>query len=320
MISSASQDNLLLSFLPPKTGGWEKELSLAKKNVVLLRRDAILSRKGISPTEQAYHETVEAEKKRIHDTLPIIQKLADLCEEAKIPYVFTKSFQHFPDMGHDIDLLVMDSSSRIDNLLREKLDIVPAGDSLTNKVAGKTSYRIPGLETSLEIHHGRVGHIGEYPAYARDLVHRKHKLQIDGHTFPVPSPEDQLIFSVLQRVYSHLNFRISDLLSGSALLHRQDMDWDYITRQIHALGIEPGFVFYKACVQESGESVLHFKRDCYRYQWYSVTSRLYGRKVLKAFSEGDWKNLGRILVFLPALSLLTSLRLIQRKFVGFLAI
>ena len=317
--------------LPPRT--WTADarfLEFARRNVIVVRcEEALRARRGPVATELA--DAAEAERLRIRQTVGFVGELGDLCARHGIEFVFTKAFQHLPDMGHDVDLFVGDRSDRIDRLICCAYPCAPGADSLSNRVAGKTSWEVEGQPTPLEVHHGRLGHVGEHESYAAMLLRRRIQVDIAGIRTLVPAPEDQLILQVLQRVYSHLSLRVSDVVH-TVHLFRHDMDWTYILKTTRRIGIFGGLCCYlryvEAICRTVGESLSHpeawkplaekgwgdirLGRWHYRFPVVSIPGWLYGKKLAHDLGSRNWGGAGRLLLLAP-LALAAAGRAVLRR-------
>ena len=155
-------------------------------------------------------------------------------------YVFMKNFQHYPDMGDDIDLLVMDDKDKADQAIVKRLAAKPCRLSFLNQFGGKTQYSFDNNPICVEIHHGRMGRVGEHAIFPRFLMKNRVSAHLGGVCVFVPKPEDQFIIQVLQRVYGRLYLRISELAYSIAAMYRADLDWNYIVETSRVIGIYPG--------------------------------------------------------------------------------
>lgn len=299
--------HLLLGDAAGMPGDWRRFMNLAKSNVVLVRsRDAFAARGVSMPSDFA--ATADAEEKRIKETFALIAELGALCDGAGIECVFTKAFQHYPDMGHDIDLFVTDRSRAVDELLMKRFGARPLPGSFANFVSGKTGYEIPGQATPVEIHHGRIGHLGEHGRFARQIAGRRKRIMIAGIEAWAPSSEDQLLLQGLQRIYGHLTIRAADVCASVGLLKMGGLDWDYLLATSGQSGIRGGFLFYLACIEGiyssvSGQSLplpeiarrktsLYF-RDVYRVPP-QAAAKYYLQQMASAGLSGDPEMFGRL--------------------------
>ena len=123
-----------------------------ERQVVLVRIYEVFTHAAIS-VEASVCALVEAESVRINRTLGLIQELTNICDRNSIPFVFTKAFQHYPDMGHDVDLFVMGNPRTVDDCLRSELTMCESKSSLLNFFSQKTAFQVEGYASPLEIHH-----------------------------------------------------------------------------------------------------------------------------------------------------------------------
>lgn len=222
---------------------WLRHVSEAQ--VIVIRLVDTIGRHGEVPTILA--DAAEGERARIDETAKVIGRLGEACGATAIHHVFPKALQHLPDMGHDIDLLVSITSRRVDDEVLAGFQVAPGDDGLVNRIAGKSAYVIDGCPSPLEIHHGRMGVLGEEREFAEALIDRSMPVEALGQTIRVPSPEDQVLIQVFQRAYAHFGFRVGDILRTRKLV-REDLDWDTIVTAARELGVEPGLRWYLAAV------------------------------------------------------------------------
>ena len=319
-------------FLKQLRGGqWDSLLRLAQKNVVLLRIFGHLEKMGVSPPS-SFLDVVRAESLRVRRTLEFIQELDQICSNNSIPFVFTKAFQHYPDMGHDVDLFVMDRSRLIDSLIQQKFRARSLGGSFFNRVAGKTAYEIEGFPSCLEIHHARLGHVGEHAWYARLMTARRMGLTHDGVRTFVPSSEDQLILQVIQRVYDHMYLRLSDVIQAFQLIRDNDLNWNYLKTTTRKMEIADGFSYYLDSIRGIGPCALkeqalaqlssptiswqalpkvYFRDSLYRLSLFKTAGFLRFKQLLGSLRAGQWSSVAR-LCLLPFLGLAVGLRSLLR--------
>lgn len=297
-----------------KHSQFERELlAFAGKNVVVLRLGQAWEKSGLTPCP-ALALAGQQERSRIRSAFELIGRIGSVLEKTGEEFVFSKSLIHYPDMGHDIDLLLPGKGKQPDRELIRQLAAVAEDNSLLNAVAGKTGYRIPGYPLALEIHHGLFGHLGEYRDYAGQIVRRRAAGQVTGLRVWVPSPEDQLLICVLQRIYGHFHIRASDILLVAALSQNSDLDWDYLCRQAGILGVRESLEYlydycaavYYRCTgaalpvlpwrkNKSGAAAVRpqFSRGVFRFP-FTLALKGYALKMVSAFLRGDLHQAGRL--------------------------
>ena len=236
-------------------------------------------------------------------------------------------------MGHDVDLFVLDRSRRVDQLLRQRIGAVPGAGSLVHRVAGKLTYVVPGYVSPVEVHHGRLGLLGEHAAYPALLARRRQPLDVDSVRTWIPSREDQLVVQVLQRIYAHLSLRLSDVLHTVVIVRHPTFDWDYAVATARRIGILHGLCCYLGYVgevyQRSAGTRLawpdvrglamprwaghpQFRGDHYGFPRGRVLARVYGAKLLSDLKALDWRGVGKLLL-LVAIAVVVGLRALCRR-------
>jgi Uncharacterised nucleotidyltransferase len=309
---------LLLESRPPEEGptlgGEEILLPLAQRNGLLVRTAERLKEAGIVISPH-FRRVVEAERLRVRTALGWIDRISTLCAGSGLEFLFPKAFQHYPDMGRDLDLLLLSRSSAAAARVLEALPTSRCRRGLAHWIAGTTTYRIEGCVLPLDVHHGRLGLAGEHGGYPAMLIRNSRRLSLDGRSFMAPSLEDQWVLRGMQGVYSRRSLRLADIVATIASLREDTLDWEYVVETSKRLGTLPGLSGYLHTVDAiharifgseilSGERRHDLKRENWgppRYRaghyWFpgsAVVARLYGRKLLSAAVSGDWVGAVRI--------------------------
>jgi hypothetical protein len=308
-------------------GEWDVLQQIALANVALIRLSDALEKTAASASVHVL-EAANAERAKISQAIGLMGRVSALCVEHGIPYMFPKAFQHYPDMGHDIDLLVLDRSRKVDDLLTRELGAEPEHDTLFNRIANKTGYNVPGYGAPLEVHHARLGHAGEYNTYPATLMERAKQVSMEGVTSIAPSPEDQLIVQAIQRVCAHFTVRLGDAIDSVLLLKSHNLDWDYVAKTTMRLGAFQAMGCYLAYVDQihrslAQESILPnavsqmfpsngcgkvtFQGLHYQIPAFVITSKIYPRKLVADLAARNWEGLGKTAIQLPV-PFLVSLR------------
>lgn len=304
---------------------WILFQKIAKKNVVLIRCYDKITSLGIEIRNREFVDAVAVERYRVQKTIELICVVAKICAGMGISYMYAKAFQHYPDMGGDIDLLIMDKTNKLDRIIVDKLGAVELPNTFFNRIAGKNDYKIEQYPTHLEIHHGRMGYVGEYARYPIAILERCKKLDCNGLDIIVPSNEDVFLIQVLQRMYSHFRIRISDVVRSVDLLSNHDLDWKYILKVAKSMGVYNGLCHYLAYVNHihndvfdqnimpeeisnifqcvNGDSVV-FSNCYFRYPLVRVCGVIFLKKITSDICSGDLGSVGRLLLF-PSIAALT---------------
>lgn len=231
---------------------WPAFLNLMRRNTFLIRSFQKISESGFQIPFPGFVQGVQDETNRINQAVELIGRLSAVCEENDIQYVYPKAFQHYPDMGHDIDLYVHDRSFRIDELIIKEFGAIADTNSksLVNLISGKTGYLIPGYSTPVEIHHGRMGILGEHNVYPGMVIRNRVRFSMDDINVFLPCPEDRLIIQALQRIYGHFSIRLSDAVASFQLLSEQELNWEYIEKTSARIGLLEGLKCYLSYISQ----------------------------------------------------------------------
>jgi DNA-binding XRE family transcriptional regulator len=301
---------------------WDVLFGVAQKNRVLIRTYDRLIKQGVQPSD-IYQKAINIERERIDRTIELMCKISNVFGDAGIDFIFMKNYQHYPDMGDDIDLFVMDHTGISDSLIIEKLGAKPFKRTLLNRIGGKTQYSIDGYPSELEIHHGRMGPMGEQTEFPYFLMKNRKRMPFQNEEMFVPSTEDQFVIQVLQRVYGRFYLRISELVYAVNCICSGTFDWDYIIETTVSIGIFDGLRYYVNCIEFIYENVmdrslppvkpelfvsestdgLRFKDFHYRLPLQTIARNVYTRKIWSDIRASRWKAAGRtcLLPFFGAL-------------------
>src|SRR6266511_1109187 len=81
-------------------------ITVARHNTVVLRAASRL--RGFErPLPPEFLEMERLERARVATLLELVACVAEICRTLGVRFLFTKAFQHLPDMGHDVDLVLM---------------------------------------------------------------------------------------------------------------------------------------------------------------------------------------------------------------------
>lgn len=298
-------------------------LHVAAQNGVLIRTVDKLQTIGVQ-SHHFLHPAANEMRARNRTKLALIARIAQRCVDRKIAFIFPNAVQNYPDMGSDIDLFVAAHSTGVDAEIISGLNATPVQRNLSSRIDGTATYKVAGCDPLLDIHHGRVGLLGEYELVGQ-IIGNGRFVTVDGSEFLVASPEDQLILQaakVLQR--SHL--RLSDLLTTVKLLREKPLEWNYILKTVQSLGISFELGCYLNLVDQIYREVLNetlvpeflksiagskkaasieFKSGFYRFPRVRIGLKGYGNRFWSAVRSENWKVASRLsllpLIALPGL-------------------
>lgn len=306
---------------------WGDLLHIAAQNGVLIRVVDQLETLGLEP-RHFFSAAVKEMRARNQRKLALIARISEKCAEASVDFIFPKAFQNYPDMPGDIDLYLTQRSPNVDGIILGRLHARPLKRNLRNRIEGTANYLIPSCESVLEIHHGRIGMLGEHTWYVSQIIENSRYIRAETDEFLMPSPEDQLTLQALQRLVQRSYLRLSDVLCTIALLRRNALNWNYIFRTVNDLNIAYGLTCYLSFVEQihyetfqtsvlparlmksmarHKQTQIKFKDGFYRFPRLKVGSRGYFYKFCSAVVAENWA-VARRLSLLPVLALTTIVR------------
>jgi len=217
---------------------------LAHSHHVVIR--AFRTLRDAAKQEQRYELADWAEKVLVTENARIANALtflADICselEEAGCSITVMKSLDHWPDIGNDLDLYTDGDKTLTRYVLQKKFRASTLPQTWGDRLAEKCSYHIPGLRTTVEVHHGRLGQTGEHRVLAKRFISRRVSETFGKYSFLVPAPEERIIAATLQRMYRHCYFRVCDFANASALMEAGKVDYQELHNAAKSAGIWPG--------------------------------------------------------------------------------
>ncbi len=195
---------------------------------------------GNSRLAEQVLSALDAERERIREALQSLETVCAELESAGCPVVVIKTLEHWPDFGSDLDLFTTGDERCALQLLRNKFRARGITRSLGDHLSHKRSFRLPGIQTTAEVHVRRLGQAGEHVQLAKRLIARRKPIHVNGYVFQVPAPEERVIVASLERMYRHLYFRICDILNLTKLLHCEHLAFAELQEVAEQNGIWPG--------------------------------------------------------------------------------
>jgi hypothetical protein len=311
--------------------------ALAITNHVILRSFApfqqVLEARGNTQAAEWVAAAVQQEKERIHHALGFLAQICIALEEDGCPVTVIKSLDHWPDLGSDLDLYTDADPAKVVELMAAHFNAKLADRSWGDRLANKWNFVIPSLPELIEVHAGRLGQTGEQTAVTRSVSSRACMAQIDGHLFRVPTPEDRIVISTLQRMYRHFYIRLCDIVDNARLLDLHLVDFAYLHSLGSAAGLWEGIATYLTIISEYveayrgsgvplnslvtgsakfGTDQVRFGRDFLRVSILPHSMNLYASELMTLLLKGELRNSLR-LSLLPGLATAAAL---EQKLTG----
>ncbi len=312
---------------------WSIVLATAQRHGLLLRLGAWFDRRGeCAPGPIA--ACIDLERQRLGCIVSMVGRIEERCRQHGIPHVFLKFAQQYPDLGRDVDLLVSGATVGDDVLVGKPGAL--ARQDLRGRLAGSATYPVPECGTSVAVHHGRVGRLGEHERFARVLVERPRMVTLGAVTFAAPTREDALLLLVLDRLYGRPALRLRDAHWAITTIRSGMLDWDSLIAAARSHALVPGLSCYLDYVDQIhrqlfGRPVLpesvrprlaagnwgqvEFESGCYRFPAARVTGRLYFTEFCQDLVAGHWQAASR-LIWLPIVAAAAGYRRLAHPLVN----
>jgi hypothetical protein len=250
--TSAADVLPLLSSLTPQQR--QDFLDLADSNHVVIRAFEVINRvagnRGDNDLQAWAVEVLTKERGRISNALSKLEEVCNGLEEAGCPTVVMKTLDHWPDLGNDLDLVSTGNKNKIIEVFTQRFAAHMEARSWGDRLACKWNFALPGLPEAIECHVGRLGQTGEHIALAKRFIDRRVKLNVNGHTFLAPAPEERVFAATLQRMYRHFYFRVCDILNAASLVESGKIDYAELRSAAITAGIWPGVAGFLKIVSD----------------------------------------------------------------------
>ena len=277
-------------------------LALCQQNLIVLRTLAALEANGVALGGEAA-AWQEKERARIEQGLATIEKIAEHFDRDDLPFMVMKTGDHFPDQGHDIDLLLKDGGGSAERIMRDELGASRLERSASEVLSAKSNWRCG--PATVEMHVGRLGQVGEHRQLAGEIFSHRQQARIGSLDAWVPSAEGRMILAMLQRIYRHFNFRICDVINIASLVEDKALNWETLWRLCRESGIDYGVGLGIAMVADRLSSLdddlplpaggpiprpcpypISFQRGYYRFSLRGVVPGVFARQVGGSVRQG----------------------------------
>ena len=229
-------------------------LDLADSNHVVVRAFEVINRvagnRGDTNVQGWAVSVLAAERHRIHNALKELEQVCKALEEEDCHAVVMKTLDHWPDLGNDLDLVVMGDTQKVVNVLKGRFGANVEARSWGDRLANKWNFALPGLREAIEAHIGRLGQTGEHIGLAQRFIDRRVQVTVNGCTFYVPAPEERIYAATLQRMYRHFYFRVCDILNAAAIVESGKLNYYDLRAGAQQAGIWPGVASFLKIVSD----------------------------------------------------------------------
>jgi hypothetical protein len=252
---------LLRALLDDSPEGWSgpvddrvaATLQLAKANGVLLRIARRLGRRR-RDLPAPFETMVAAEEHRAVALLGLIERIGMLCTWREVPHVFLTSLEGYPDVGRDVDVLVLPDATGSGPSWLGPLGVKPLPRDFRDRLAAAARYETDAGE--VDVHTGRLGRVGEDAAFATAVVARRRLADVGGIEFFAPAPADALVLQGMRRVYTRRGIRVSDVVATIRAVRRADFEWAETLATAERFGVLEGLSCYLGYIERVHQDIL----------------------------------------------------------------
>jgi hypothetical protein len=301
------------------TSEWNFLARVAERNGVLVRLADRVAKLGVTPP-LGFLQAADRERERARMALDALQEIHAACARHQIRWLLPKAVSRFPDVGDDLDILVLESASTVDGLMLEGLVVTPRRRTLAHRLTGSTVY-LTASGVVVDIHHARLGSAGQHNRFPAVLVRNRCPATIGGMEFLVPCSEDQLVLQGVEKVVGRRFIALADVLQTIVMVRQGTLDWDYIARTAWEHDAEAGLCCYLHYVDEIHARLVgrrlvtrealqalggglwgrtRFAESGLRFPALWVTARIHTRQFARALGAWDWRTAARVSAWAPA--------------------
>jgi hypothetical protein len=182
---------------------------------------------------------VKKEKERICELEVMIFNIATTLKKFSRDFIFIKNYQHYPDMGDDIDIYVIKNYINIKNEIVKSLGFIELPQKLFHRIGKKIMLKHKTNNIEVELHE-RLGRVGEFNFNNFDILNYTQKYNSE---IIIPSNELKMIIQIIQRIYTRSYLRISEILYYFEN-SKSNIDVNLLARLAKILNITSGKIFY----------------------------------------------------------------------------
>jgi len=317
--------------LDPDHLDWSALRRAADRGGALVRVADAIHQPG-EPLPPTFAALVSQACHRAQQTVELVANLTDTCRRLGLAHAFLRTAECYPDPPGVVELLLPDTSTRVDRDLVQDRVAKRVRGALHHRLSGVTTYRL-ATGTRLLLRHGRLGRLGEHARFARLLLAGARPTVMGTATVMAPSPTDHVLLLAMHQVYTRPDFRLSELHTAIEALRAPLTNLDGLFANALSTGTLPAAGAYLQYVDEvyasiRGERLIPAKElhrfavgdakvlgptEAARFPRARSAVRVYWQHVRATIESGRWHSVAR-LSLVPVMAALTaSARLTHRR-------
>lgn len=278
-----------------------------EKNRIFIRASKF---KRLTKRQTEHVHSAIVRSKKAHEKIYQVQKTI---ENSGVPFVIFKTFSNHPDMGLDVDLIVCGDIDKLTKRILKKFNGKILDQSIASSLAGKVSIGIEDSPIIVELHEGKFSQIGEHTVPGMQIIKNSRLVRLYGKAFRVPSYEDEILITVIHRVYRHMSIRFSDVYNVKRILDNEKLNWGYILKNAKDVGIMPGLQLFLEFTEKYGNDIENMEKFPYYIKKRDFIKVYFG-KVFNDMGRARIGSVLRMVTLYPSLLILESL--LGKRFVN----
>jgi len=153
------------------------------------------------------------------EAMRLYDLMSDEFEQIGVPFVVIKSFDSLPDIGHDLDFLLPDSSGfrKAEKLLLGKMKGRPQPLTHCDKLVGKFSCFLPGFDHDFELY-PTISQLGEEHVEPSEILKGRKIERVEGKNVWVTSDKDRVLIRIIHAMFRHNFLKLSDIIDFETLM------------------------------------------------------------------------------------------------------
>ena len=216
-------------------------LSLLNKNLILLKFIEKCKSNKIKINDNFY-KYKKKEIFRRENIFKFVKKINQIAEINNNEIFFPKLFIHYPDVGNDIDLII--TNKNLLNKILKCFSFKEENRTRINKLSSKFNYFINDFNVNLEVHVENIGIFGEFHFLKKKFFSFTQKNKVGDLEINNYNNNNLFMYFIIQRIYSHYSFRISDIIYFKNTFKNSDLKETFFNNTLGAKIVLDTFKYY----------------------------------------------------------------------------
>lgn len=232
---------------------WEDFFNYTRSNRVLFRVLKELERVDYVDNKELFKKKIKYCKEFLRYGLEIIDKIQEAFQKEGVRFVIFKTIDDFPDLGEDIDVLILEEelpqAKKV--LLRLKPHSIEKG-IWGSEYAKKLHIKFKNEKWDVEVElYPKFSLKGESYISEKEIIDNSSYVTLYGYKIKIPSQEDSFLLRVIHSIYRHGGLiRITDIVNTIIFLKYNRFDWDKFISKVKRLGLLKGSIIFVSIIKK----------------------------------------------------------------------